>query len=157
MSQAPELRSQWGLVFVGNGPMLSELQAEAAGVENVQFAGFAQREQLAVYYGLADVFVFPTHTDPWGLVVNEAMACKLPIIISDAAGCAEDLIQDGENGLKFSSGDTNQLATLMKNIAGDEQRRHEMGERSYQWIQHYSPEICAKGIAAAALSQRNLE
>jgi len=155
MSQPVDLRSQWGLVFVGDGPMLSELKARAAATENVRFAGFAQREQLTVYYGLADVFVFPTHTDPWGLVVNEAMACKLPIIISDAAGCAEDLVEDGWNGLKFASGDTNQLAVFMKSIVGDEKRRREMGENSYERIQQYSPEICANGIATAVLSQRS--
>jgi glycosyltransferase involved in cell wall biosynthesis len=156
MSQSSELRSQWGLIFVGNGPALSDLQKHAAGTDNIQFAGFAQREQLAVYYGLADVFVFPTHSDPWGLVVNEAMASKLPIIISDAAGCAEDLVQDGWNGLKFVSGDTNQLSVLMKNIASDEQQRCSMGTRSYDRIQLYSPEICANGIATAALSQRDV-
>jgi glycosyltransferase involved in cell wall biosynthesis len=112
---------------------------------------------LAVYYGLADVFLFPTHTDPWGLVVNEAMACKLPVIISDAAGCAEDLVQDGWNGYRFTSGNLSQLATLMENMADDQQSRHEMGEHSYERIQQYSPEICANGIAVAALSQGNAQ
>jgi glycosyltransferase involved in cell wall biosynthesis len=159
MLQTPELRSQWGLVFVGNGAALSELQTRASGITwgSVQFAGFAHREQLAVYYGLADVFLFPTHTDPWGLVVNEAMACKLPVIISDAAGCAEDLVQAGWNGYRFTSGDITQLAAFMKNIASDQQSRHEMGEHSYERIQQYSPEICANGIAVAALSQRNAQ
>jgi glycosyltransferase involved in cell wall biosynthesis len=154
--QTPELRSQWGLIFAGNGPALSELQRRAASVAegSVQFTGFAQRDQLAVYYGLADVFVFPTHSDPWGLVINEAMACKLPIVISTAAGCAEDLVQDGWNGHTFNSGDINRLAVLMKTIASDERSRHEMGKRSYERIQNYSPEICANGIAKAALSQR---
>ena len=151
-----EVRSQWGLIFVGNGTVITELQTRASGLTTgvVQFAGFAQREQLAVYYGLADVFIFPTHTDPWGLVVNEAMACKLPVIISDAAGCAEDLVQDGWNGHKFKSGNVAQLAELMKNMASDEPSRREMGEHSYERIQQYSPEICANGIAVAALSQR---
>ena len=151
-----ETRSQWGLVFVGNGTALPELQIRASGLTagSVQFPGFAQREQLAVYYGLADTFIFPTHTDPWGLVVNEAMACKLPVIISDAAGCAEDLVQEGWNGHKFKSGDVAQLAKLMKNMASDKPLTHEMGEHSYVRIQQYSSEICANGIAVAALSQR---
>jgi len=156
ISQSLELRSHWGLIFVGNGPALSDLQNHATGRDNIQFAGFAQRERLAIYYALADVFVFPTHSDPWGLVVNEAMACKLPIIISDAAGCAEDLVQDTWNGFRFARGDTKQLAVLMKNIASDEHQRRSMGTHSHERIQQYSPEICANGIATAALSQRNL-
>lgn len=155
--QTSELRSQWGLVFVGNGAALSELQQRATHLTEgyVQFAGFAQREQLAAYYALADVFVFPTQSDPWGLVVNEAMACKLPIIISTAAGCTEDLVQDGWNGYTFDSGDINRLTTLMKTIASDGQLRHKMGQHSCEHIQNYSPEICANGIATAALAQRN--
>jgi 1,2-diacylglycerol 3-alpha-glucosyltransferase len=152
-----EMRSQWGLVFVGNGPALSGLQTRVSDLAagTVQFAGFAQREQLAVYYGLADVFVLPTHSDPWGLVVNEAMACKLPVIVSDAAGCAEDMVQDGWNGKKFASKDIKQMGKFMQDLASNEQLRHEMGEHSYERIQQFSPEICANGIAIAALAQRD--
>jgi len=153
--QAPELRSQWGLVFVGDGPALPELEKRATGIRegSVQFVGFAQREQLAVYYGLAGAFVFPTHSDPWGLVINEAMACKLPVIVSAAAGCAEDLVQNGWNGYTFAPGSLEQLAAHMKTIASDEQMRLQMGEHGYERIQSYSPEFCANGIATAALSQ----
>jgi len=154
-AQSVEVRSQWGLVFVGNGPALPELQARAAKTPNVYFAGFAQREQLAVYYGMADVFVLPTHSDVWGLVVNEAMASKLPIIVSDAAGCVEDLVRDGCNGFKFSPGDVNQLTTAMKTVAEQTDRLRDMGECSFQQIQHYSPENCAAGIATAVGSQRS--
>ncbi len=64
----------------------------------VCFPGFAQREDLAGLYALAEALVLPTHSDPWGLVVNEAMACGLPIIVSSVAGCAADLVEDGWNG-----------------------------------------------------------
>ncbi len=74
-----------GLVFVGDGPARSALLQCAAVINpgSIHFAGFAQRELLPAYYALADAFVFPTHTDPWGLVVNEAMACGLPVISSE--------------------------------------------------------------------------
>jgi len=155
MSQIPELRSHWGLVFVGNGPALPGLQERSAGLPAgaVQFAGFVQREQLTTYYGLADVFIFPTHTDTWGLVINEAMACELPVITSSAAGCADDLVQEGWNGYVFPAGDIAQLAEIMKRIADNEGHRRQMGKHSYERIHGYSPEICADGIATAVLSQ----
>jgi glycosyltransferase involved in cell wall biosynthesis len=154
-SQPPELRSEWGLVFVGQGEAMEELQRRATRLQTgrVHFAGFAQREQLAMYYGLADVFVMPTHSDPWGLVVNEAMACRLPVIVSEAAGCAEDLVQDGRNGYTFAPGDVPKLAALMNQMASNETQRVEMGERGRQLILSYSPQASANGIASATLAQ----
>ena len=65
----------------------------------VSVVGFVQKNALPAYYSLADVLVFPTQSDPWGLVVNEAMACGSPVIATDVAGCAADLLKDGWNGV----------------------------------------------------------
>jgi glycosyltransferase involved in cell wall biosynthesis len=153
---APEIRTEMGLVFVGDGDARSPLVKRATTINPgaIQVLGFAHRERLAAYYALADVFVFPTHTDPWGLVVNEAMACGLPVISSDAAGCASDLVKDGWNGRVVSSGDIAQLTSAMDELACDAETRALMSERSRERIQQYSPEAWAAGMASAALPYR---
>jgi glycosyltransferase involved in cell wall biosynthesis len=153
---APELRKEMGLVFVGDGAARSTLLQRAAAINpgRIQMVGFAQREQLSAYYALADVFVFPTHTDPWGLVVNEAMACGLPVISSDAAGCAADLVESGWNGRVFSAGDIRQLASVMDELGRDADQRSAMGQRSVERIQQYSPEAWSEGMASAVLQRR---
>jgi glycosyltransferase involved in cell wall biosynthesis len=155
---SPELRSRLGLVFVGNGPAAAELERRAAGITPgvIQFPGFAQREVLAHYYALAEAFVFPTHSDPWGLVVNEAMACSLPVICSSAAGCAEDLVTDRWNGRLVPAHDPEKLRQAMEELACDSNLRAEMGRRSRERISQYSPENCATGIANAALGRRSV-
>jgi glycosyltransferase involved in cell wall biosynthesis len=153
---APELRKEIGLVFVGDGASRSTLLQRAAAINPgcIQTVGFAQREQLPAYYALADVFVFPTHTDPWGLVVNEAMACGLPVISSNAAGCAADLVESGWNGRVFSTCDVRQLASLMDELGRDADQRSAMGQRSNERIQQYSPEAWAEGMASAVQQRR---
>jgi glycosyltransferase involved in cell wall biosynthesis len=149
---APELRKEIGLVFVGEGPARSQLLQRAAKVSpgSIQLKGFAQRELLPAYYALADAFVFPTHTDPWGLVVNEAMSCGLPVISSGAAGCVADLIESGCNGRVFSTGDVGQLTSAMDELARDAELRSLMGQRSRERIAQYSPAAWAAGMASAA-------
>lgn len=149
-----EVRSAVGLIFVGDGVGRDELARRAAGVSPgfVQLAGFQQREQLAKFYALAEAFVFPTHTDPWGLVVNEAMSCSLPIICSNVAGCAEDLVSDGWNGRLIPARNVSQLASAMEEMAREEGLRTTMARHSAERIRNYSPEICAEGIAKAALA-----
>jgi glycosyltransferase involved in cell wall biosynthesis len=150
----PQLRSEIGLVLAGDGISRSELVQRASAIKpgSVHFAGFVHREQLASYYGLAEAFVFATHSDPWGLVVNEAMACALPIISSNAAGCAADLVEDHWNGRVVPAGDSQRLSSAMDEMARDAPLRSLMGQRSRQRIQQYSPEACAGGIAEAVLS-----
>ncbi len=150
----PEIRREVGLVFVGDGPARSTLIRRSAPLTgSVLLPGFAQRELLAAYYALADAFVFPTHTDPWGLVVNEAMSCGLPVICSDAAGCAADLVGDSWNGRLVRAADVDQLAAALTELAGDDGLRMQMGRRSQERIALYSPEQCAAGFAEAVLAR----
>jgi glycosyltransferase involved in cell wall biosynthesis len=147
----PELRAKVELLFVGDGIEQSELEARANAIHPgvVRFAGFAHREQLAVYYALADALVFPTHTDPWGLVVNEAMACSIPIVATDAGGCVADLVHDGWNGYVVPKKAPEKLADALARVAGAPDLNAAMGERSAQRIEQNSLEACAGGFVAA--------
>lgn len=146
------MRGEVGLVFVGDGPDRGNLEKMAARVHpgSIQVAGFAQRDALAAYYALADAFVLPTHTDPWGLVVNEAMACGLPIICSDVAGCAPDLVDGNHNGRIFAAGNIEQLTNALHEIGSAQELRAFLGRNSETKIRQYSPQRCAEGMASAA-------
>jgi len=146
-----EIRSKVGLVFVGDGADRYELTKRASKMDAaaIRFLGFVHREGLAEIYALADALVFPTYSDPWGLVVNEAMACGLPMIVTDVAGCAADLVQDGENGFVFSPGDVPQLGLAMTRLAADSELRVRMGRASGERIEANSPYAWADGMVRA--------
>jgi len=147
------VRCEVGLVFAGDGISKEELRRQAGQISPgiVCFPGFAQREDLAGLYALADHLVLPTHSDPWGLVVNEAMACGLPIIVSDVAGCSLDLVKDGWNGYIVPPGDSGKLSVAINSLIRQPELRERMSARSAEWIQNYSPDACANGLAAAAI------
>jgi glycosyltransferase involved in cell wall biosynthesis len=115
----------------------------------IQFVGFVQRDGLPDFYALADALIFPTHSDTWGLVVNEAMSCGLPVIVANVAGCAADLVQDGWNGFVVPPKDPAQLAEAMARFADDSVLRAEMASRSRERIAAYSPEAWAEGLVKA--------
>jgi len=147
----PSIRSRIGLVFVGEGAARQELAARALEIQPgvVRFCGWVHREQIPEIYALADAFVFPTYSDPWGLVVNEAMACSLPIVASQVAGCAPDLLQDGSNGFAVRPRDVEGLVHSMGKLFEDPELARLMGSRSFQRVQEYTPETCAAGIVQA--------
>jgi len=147
-----ELRAELGLVFAGDGPMRADLEAVARSIYpgNVYFAGFVHRNELAAYYALAECLVLPTHSDTWGMVINEGMACGLPVICTDVAGCAADLVRS--NGRQLSPQNVPQLADAMSELATDDELRARMSDESRRLIKQYSPEACAAGIANAATS-----
>lgn len=150
---SPQARKKISLVYVGDGPDRAQLLRRAASIEpeKVHWVGFVHREQLPAYYALAYAAVLPTLSDPWGLVVNEAMACGLPVIVTDAAGCAADLVGDMWNGVVISPGDVTQLSYALDALAADVGLHRTMGQRSRERIARFSPEHCAGGIAEAAL------
>ena len=143
------MRRQTGLVFVGDGVCRGRLQEEAVAISPgvVRFAGFAQREQLATYYALAEMLVLPTYADTWGLVVNEAMACGLPVILSRAAGCAADLLKENWNGVLIPPRDVESLTAAMRELADQPELCATMGANSAQHILNYSPKEWSRGIA----------
>jgi glycosyltransferase involved in cell wall biosynthesis len=148
------LRSEVGLVFAGDGVSREKLthQAKLMAPGVVCLPGFRQREDLAGLYALAECLVLPTHSDPWGLVVNEAMACGLPIIVSTVAGCAADLVEDGWNGYVVPPRDVERLSAAIDSLLRKPGLKRQMSEHSLERIRNYSPEACADGLAAAAIS-----
>ena len=144
-------RQQIGLTFVGDGAARSQLERQAASISPgmIRFAGFVQRDQLAIYYALAEMLILPTYSDPWGLVVNEAMACGLPVIVSGIAGCAADLVKDHWNGLRVSPKDPPCLAAAMESLAVSPEMRAKMGANSADLIGCYSPSAWAGGVLQA--------
>jgi glycosyltransferase involved in cell wall biosynthesis len=145
------LRQQVGLVFAGDGVCRPDLEQKAAAISpgSVRFAGFAQRKRLAMYYALSEMLILPTYTDPWGLVVNEAMACSLPVIVSKVAGCAADLVKENWNGFVCVPGDADLLADRMRAIAADRDKAATMAANSFEHISTYSPEEWVRGIVEA--------
>lgn len=149
-----ETRANIGLVFAGTGAANRELVERAARIVpgTIQFLGFVHREHLPEIYALADGLIFPTHSDPWGLVVNEAMACSLPVIVTNVAGCALDLVRDGWNGFVLPPRDVSGLSFAMASVAEDSARRIKMGSRGKERIVANSPAAWAKGIVEAVES-----
>jgi len=145
-----DLREQVGLVFVGDGTTRQVLEAESFGITpgTIKFAGFAQREQLAAFYALAEMLILPTYTDTWGLVVNEAMACGLPVILSEAAGCGADLVTENWNGRIVPPKDVEALASAMGALASQPDQLAMMSVNSKNRILAYSPGEWCEGIAS---------
>ena len=145
------LRRTFGLVFAGDGAARRQLEEHAASISPgaILCPGFVHRDQLAEYYAFAQVLVLPTYSDTWGLVVNEAMACGLPVIVSRAAGCAADLLQEECNGLLVKPGDVSGLCAAMTNLASQHDLAATMGAASREIVSHYSPLEWAKGVAVA--------
>jgi glycosyltransferase involved in cell wall biosynthesis len=106
------------LVIVGDGP-LREAVDEYPGAYPL---GFLAPAELPELYGLADLVVVPSHDEPWGVAVNEALAAGVPVVVSDAVGAGPDLVQPGRNGLTYEAGNVNGLTaaitSALQDIAG---------------------------------------
>jgi glycosyltransferase involved in cell wall biosynthesis len=134
------------LMFAGDGDMRAELEAHAAGA--VRFLGFRNQSELPAVYAAADLLIVPSEREPWGLVVNEAMACGTAVIASDAVGAAYDLI-DASCGAVFRSGDAGDLARAMMAALP---RAAELGSAARRRIAAWDFEADVRGLRAACAS-----
>ncbi len=116
----------------------------------VSFAGFLNQTEMPQAYAAADALVLPSDTgETWGLVVNEAMSCGLPAVVSDAVGCAEDLVIPGVTGAVFPLADTTRLASTLAELTADPARLAQMGLAAHQHIAQYSVTQAVEGTLAA--------
>jgi glycosyltransferase involved in cell wall biosynthesis len=126
-------RTNFHALLVGDGPLRNELHALASGLDRIHFAGFRNQSELPAFYAAADALALTSDGDEtWGLVVNEAMACGVPAIVSDAAGCAPDLIEESGTGRVFPTGDVPALAEELIDFRGAnaDALRHKCAEYS---------------------------
>jgi glycosyltransferase involved in cell wall biosynthesis len=131
------------LVLVGSGPDEARLRACSHGLDGVVFAGHAEGDDLRAWYSAADVFVFPTLGDPYGHVVQEAMASGLPVISTTTAGDIADRVIEGETGFLVPPNDPSALSSRMRLLAADPERRLRLGAQGRARIQDWSTELWA--------------
>ena len=119
------------LVAAGEGPQRGPLTAlaQALGVRLV-LTGDVEWERIVELYASADVFALLSEREPWAVVVNEAAACGLPLVLSDRVGAAHDLLRDGENGRLVNAGDAEAAASALRELAADQELRRTQGARS---------------------------
>jgi glycosyltransferase involved in cell wall biosynthesis len=142
------------LVIVGPGPLQQEMESRVAAERLgglVHLKGASDYATLPIYYGLAQALVLPSVSEPWGLVVNEAMASGLPVVVSKRCGCARNLVQEGRNGFTFDPFDVAAIADAMRRISSD-CGRAAMGVASREIIANWGLGRFAAGFEAAAMA-----
>lgn len=139
------------VVFAGSGPMESELKRQAAadGLNNVTFLGFVNQSRLPDVYALSDVFVMPSEDEPWGLVLNEAMAAGIVPVVSDHVGAHHDLISEDETGYVVPVGATDAMVTRVLSLLRDDELRRRVGAAARERSAAYSYDASTDGIVAA--------
>ena len=145
------------LVIAGDGPERSSLEQRAAELgiaDRVRFLGFLNQSQLPSAYAAADVFVLPSLFEPFGLVVNEAMVCGCPVVVSDRVGAKYDLVRPGENGYVFPSGDIKALAAILRQILPDAEKRARLGAAAKRRMETWSPREYSESMAHAVRSAK---
>ena len=120
------------LVIIGGGDLKPDYMDYIAkkGYQNVTVLDFMKKDQLYRYYAAADLFVLPTREDIWGLVINEAMGCGLPVVSTNRCIAAVELVQDGENGYVVPVEDAQAFADAMKKILKDDDMCRRMRENN---------------------------
>lgn len=146
-------RERAGVVYIGDGPLRAMLESEVRqrNLRNVFFTGFVNQKELPKHLASTDVFVLPSSRDQRGTVVNEAMACGLPVVITDGVGIygEGDIVRAGENGFVYPVGDVTELARILDSLVSDEALRVRMGARGKEIISTWDFDADVAGVLDA--------
>jgi len=147
---SPDLRSEWTLLVLGSGPLEDKVKRACGthGPGEIAHVPAVQPREVLGFYRMAELLLFPSLMDPWGLVVNEAMACGLPVLCSRLAGCADDLLRPGENGWLCDPRDPDDLLGALRAALGCGHRRR-LGAAAKETAERFRPEAMAEGMRRA--------
>ena len=141
------------LLMVGNGVLENEFKNKVAELPNevksrIHFLPFQNQLEMPSIYRIGNILVLPSKGpgETWGLAVNEAMACKRAILVSDKCGCAVDLVKAGINGYSFKSNDISDLLFKMNLFLNDTEAIEEMGNQSYLLVKNWNFDIICNTI-----------
>jgi glycosyltransferase involved in cell wall biosynthesis len=150
------------LVFAGDGPLRSQIEQRARDLnvfDRVRFLGFMNQSQLPAVYRASDLLVLPSLYEPFGLVVNEAMLCGCPVVVSDRVGAKYDLVRPDENGYVFPVADVEALAAILGDICSNPSKRARMSIAARKRMETWSPreyiDALVKAVELAARSHRS--
>src|SRR3989441_9606042 len=125
------------LVFVGEGPLKEDLAKEVLWrrlSDRVKLVGFVDEQRLVSLYNSSDAFVLPSHYEPFGMVVLEAMASRIPVVVSDVGGLSE-IVEDGITGVKVPASDPRALAEGILRVLDNPELAEQMTEKAYRVVQ----------------------
>jgi glycosyltransferase involved in cell wall biosynthesis len=142
----------WDLVICGDGELRPNIEQEIINLDlenSVHLPGFLQQDELLPYFAHAKCFIHASIQEQWGLVVNEAMAAGLPVIVSKRCGCFEDLVVEGVNGFGFDPTNSQELTSLMLQVSSQEINLKKIGQAALEHVQTMSPDYFASGLIQA--------
>ena len=146
------IESHIASLTIGTGELMRQAKALAKRDRlPVTFGGFLNQTEMPQAYAASDCLVLPSDAgETWGLVVNEAMACGMPAIVSDQVGCGPDLVLEGRTGAVFPLGDMDALAQKIADFASDPDRLKVMGKEAQRSVMtYYSVDRAVEGTLAA--------
>lgn len=153
--QASRLTNTWQLRLVGGGPLKQELE-KSIHTPNIKLDNWLSYDQLPTMYAEASFFILPSRFEPWGLVVNEAMAAGLPVILSDAVGALPDLLNEGINGWQFQALDKESLIEVLNRLANEPlESLEQKGKKSGEIIHCFSPDTWANSVSEWIRKRKN--
>lgn len=139
------------LVLVGDGPLKTTIEnvIREKRISNTHLPGYVPYSRLALFYGISDVFVHPPLRESWGVSVNEAMACGLPVVVADTVGSRVDLVKSGETGFVFERKDPQSLANRLLELSRSRDRCRSMGDRAQELMLEWNYDATERSLLAA--------
>jgi glycosyltransferase involved in cell wall biosynthesis len=137
------------LDFVGAGPLADDLKKRATKLNMthaISFLGSKNLEEIAALFQACTALVLPSHSEPWGLVVNEALSYGCPVVVSSACGCVPDLVREGVTGYAFEAGNTEDLVKALDSVRHLSKDRQAVARNCLELVADYTPERAATQI-----------